>query len=89
MVLDGAINGAAFLAYTEQFLVPVLKPGDVVVLDNLSSHKITGVREAIERAGATLCQWRREPARKRRGHSVVAFERGHADIVVGMMEARH
>jgi transposase len=54
LVLDGAINGAAFLAYTEQFLVPALKPGDVVVLDNLSSHKVSGVREAIEAAGATL-----------------------------------
>ena len=53
-VLDGAINGAAFLAYTEQFLVPTLRPGDVVVLDNLSSHKVSGVREAIEAAGATL-----------------------------------
>lgn len=54
LVLDGAINGAAFLAYTEQFLVPTLQPGDVVVLDNLSSHKVSGVREAIEAAGATL-----------------------------------
>lgn len=54
LVLDGAINGAAFLAYTEQFLVPLLEPGDVVVLDNLSSHKISGVREAIEAAGARL-----------------------------------
>lgn len=54
LVLDGAINGAAFLAYTKQFLVPVLEPGDVVVLDNLSSHKVSGVREAIEAAGATL-----------------------------------
>ena len=41
-MLDGAINGAAFLAYTKQFLVPTLEPGDIVVLDNLSSHKVTG-----------------------------------------------
>jgi len=54
LVLDGAINGAAFLAYTKQFLVPTLRPGDVVVLDNLSSHKVSGVREAIEATGATL-----------------------------------
>jgi transposase len=53
-VLDGAINGPAFLAYTEQFLVPTLRPGDIVVLDNLSSHKVAGVREAIEAAGATV-----------------------------------
>jgi transposase len=54
LVLDGAINGAAFLAYTEQFLVRELKPGDIVVLDNLSSHKVSGVRQAIEAAGASL-----------------------------------
>jgi transposase len=52
LVLDGAMNGPAFLAYTEQFLVPTLRPGDIVVLDNLSSHKVAGVREAIEQAGA-------------------------------------
>ena len=54
LVLDGAINGAAFLAYVEQFLVPTLTLGDVVVLDNLSSHKVSGVREAIEASGAPL-----------------------------------
>ncbi len=54
LVLDGGINGAAFLAYVEQFLVPTLTPGDVVVLDNLSSHNVSGVREAVEASGATL-----------------------------------
>jgi transposase len=54
LVLDGAMNGPAFLAYTEQFLAPTLRPGDIVVLDNLSSHKVSGVRDAIERAGATV-----------------------------------
>src|SRR3954464_222863 len=54
LVLDGAMNGPAFLAYTQQFLAPTLRPGDIVVLDNLSSHKVSGVREAIEQAGATL-----------------------------------
>ena len=48
------MNGPAFLAYTEQFLVPTLRPGDIVVLDNLSSHKVGGVRQAIEQAGATV-----------------------------------
>ena len=48
------MNGNAFLAYVEQVLVPTLKPGDVVVLDNLSAHKVPGVREAIEAAGAKL-----------------------------------
>jgi transposase len=54
LVLDGVINGDAFLAYVEQFLVPILGAGDTVVLDTLSSHKIAGVREAIETAGAKL-----------------------------------
>ena len=53
-VFDGAINGASFLAYVEQILVPTLKSGDIVILDNLSSHKVTGVRAAIEAAGAEL-----------------------------------
>ena len=54
MVLDGAINGAAFLAYVEQMLSPTLRTGDVVICDNLPSHKVTGVREAIEARGASL-----------------------------------
>jgi transposase len=54
MVVDGAINGAVFLAYVHQVLVPTLKPSDIVVMDNLGSHKVSGVREAIEAAGATV-----------------------------------
>ena len=54
LVLDGAIDGPAFLAYAEQILAPALRPGDVVVLDNLGSHKVAGVREAVEARGATL-----------------------------------
>lgn len=53
-VLDGAINGAAFRAYVEQFLAPELRPGDIVVMDNLGSHKVAGVREAIQARGAEL-----------------------------------
>ncbi len=53
LVLDGAINGDSFLAYVRQFLAPALRPGDVLVMDNLSSHKVAGVREAVEAAGAT------------------------------------
>jgi transposase len=53
-VIDGPMNGNAFLAYVEQILIPTLKPGDIVVLDNLSAHKVRGVREAIEAAGARL-----------------------------------
>lgn len=54
MVLDGAMHGAAFLAYVEQMLVPTLKPGDIVIMDNLPAHKPVAIREAIENAGATL-----------------------------------
>ena len=54
MVIDGAMNGDVFLAYVEQVLAPTLKPGDIVILDNLPAHKVTGARKAIERAGATL-----------------------------------
>ena len=53
-VIDGPMNGNAFLAYVEQVLGPTLKPGDIVVLDNLSAHKVPGMREAIEAAGAKL-----------------------------------
>jgi transposase len=53
-VLDGPINRAAFEAYVEKVLVPALRPGDVVILDNLSSHKGSRVREMIEAAGARL-----------------------------------
>ncbi len=48
------MNGAAFLAYVEQALVPTLSPGDIVVMDNLPAHKAAGVRQAIENAGAEL-----------------------------------
>ncbi len=54
MVLDGPINGHAFQAYVDQVLVPELKPGDIVVMDNLGSHKGAAVRSAIEKARASL-----------------------------------
>jgi transposase len=54
MVLDGAMDGKAFLAYVQQVLVPTLRNGDLVVMDNLASHKRAGVRESIEAAGARL-----------------------------------
>jgi transposase len=54
MVLDGPINGEAFQVYVEQVLVPELRPGDIVIMDNLSSHKGPAVRQAIEAAGARL-----------------------------------
>jgi len=54
MVLDGPINGVSFQAYVDQVLVPELRPGDIVVMDNLGSHKGAGVRDAIEAAGASL-----------------------------------
>jgi transposase len=54
MLIDGAMNGDAFLAYVQRVLVPTLRPGDVVVLDNLNCHKSAAVRAAIEAAGAEL-----------------------------------
>ncbi len=54
LVLDGPIDGESFLAYVEQFLAPTLTPGQIVMMDNLSSHKVEGVREAIETKGASL-----------------------------------
>jgi len=53
-VFEGAINGKSFLAYVEQVLVPTLRNDDIVILDNLGSHKVAGVRRAIEAAGAQL-----------------------------------
>lgn len=53
-VLDQPVNGQSFTDYVEQFLVPTLSPGDVVIMDNLSSHKRPAVRQAIRRAGARL-----------------------------------
>jgi len=54
MTLDGAMGGAAFLAYVERILGPTLSHGDVVVMDNLPAHKLPAVRAAIERTGAVL-----------------------------------
>jgi len=51
-VIDGAMDGPSFLAYVDQVLVPTLRKGDIVFMDNLRTHKITGVREAIEAVGA-------------------------------------
>jgi transposase len=53
-VLDGPMNGDAFLAYVEQVLAPTLIPGDIVVMDNLSAHKLPAIRQAIQAAGAKL-----------------------------------
>lgn len=53
-LLDGPINGESFLLYVEQLLVPTLKPGDIVIMDNLGSHKGKAVRQAIRAAGAKL-----------------------------------
>jgi transposase len=53
-VIDGPINGQSFLAYVEQVLLPTLRPGDIVIIDNLGSHKGKAVRRAIRAAGAKL-----------------------------------
>jgi transposase len=53
-VFDGPIDAESFLAWIVQFLVPALRPGDIVIVDNLSSHKNKAVRQAIRAAGARL-----------------------------------
>jgi transposase len=53
-LFDGPINGQSFLAYVQDFLVPTLSPGDVVIMDNLGSHGGKAVRRAIRQAGAKL-----------------------------------
>jgi transposase len=54
MMIDGPMNGPTFLAYVEQVLVPSLRPGQIVVMDNLSAHKMPAIRAAIQAAGARL-----------------------------------
>lgn len=53
-MFDGATNGERFRAYVTDILVPALKPGDTVILDNLPAHKVAGVRKAVQAAGAHL-----------------------------------
>lgn len=54
MTVDGPVNGEVFVAFCEQVLLPTLQPGDVVIMDNLPSHKVAGVRQAIEAADASV-----------------------------------
>jgi transposase len=54
MIIDGATDGDVFRAYVEKVLIPELNPGDIVVMDNLPAHRVGGIREAIEAAGAIL-----------------------------------
>ena len=54
MMLPGAVDGPAFLVFLEHFLVPTLQPGDIVVMDNVRTHKVAGVKDLIEGAGATI-----------------------------------
>lgn len=54
IVFEGALNGEIFKTYVTKFLVPSLRPGDIVIMDNLSSHKVKGVSEAIEAVGSCI-----------------------------------
>ncbi len=54
MLLDGPMDGDAFVTWCEQMLAPALRPGDIVVMDNLPVHKVVGAQRAIEAAGASL-----------------------------------
>jgi transposase len=54
LTVEGATDAEVFRAYVQQVLSPTLQPGDIVVMDNLRAHKVSGIREAIEQCGATL-----------------------------------
>jgi transposase len=54
LTLDGPMDGETFRAWTQQFLAPILKPDDIVIMDNLPAHKVAGIRQAIEAQGAYL-----------------------------------
>jgi transposase len=54
MLLDGPMDGEVFRAWCEQMLAPALRPGHIVIMDNLAAHKVDGIRQAIEARGATL-----------------------------------
>ena len=54
MTIDGATAAEVFQGYVEQVLRPTLRPGDIVIMDNLRAHKVAGIREAVEQAGAQL-----------------------------------
>lgn len=54
LTIEGATDGEVFRAYTERILCPTLEPGDIVIMDNLGAHKVSGIREAIEARGARL-----------------------------------
>jgi transposase len=54
LTIDGALNGDLFRSYVQQHLAPALQPGDLVIMDNLASHKVAGVREALRNVGAEV-----------------------------------
>ncbi len=72
LVLDGPMTGAAFKAYIEQVLAPALAPGDVLVMDNLAAHKVDGVQQAINAAGASVLYL--PPSATGRSHGVMSAE---------------
>ena len=77
-VFDGPINGEKFRAYVEQILVPTLRPGDIVIMNNLGSHKSAAVREAIEAAGAT--RWLLPPLQSRSRPHRAGFRQAQKQI---------
>jgi transposase len=54
LVFDGAMNGETFCQYVREMLAPLLRPGDIVIMDNLAAHKVSGIRELIEAHGTSL-----------------------------------
>ena len=76
LTVEGGINGELFRAWVEQHLAPVLKKGDIVVMDNLSSHKVPGIRKAIEAAGAEFAACLRTTTQARRRTGSIADHPG-------------
>ena len=87
MVLDGAMNGEVFVAYVEQVLVPALRPGDVVVMDNLASHKAAGVRGRSRRPGAGCCTCRRTARTSTRSRTPIRKLKGLLRTAAGIVNA--
>ena len=86
-LFDGPINGESFLAYVQTFLVPTLRPGDVVVMDNLGSHRVKQVRRAIRQAGAKLLRQRADTVRLVYRHFPIANVHPYAESAAEATEA--
>ncbi len=89
--LDNAMTGAAFLTYIETQLCPTLKPGDIVIADNLSSHKVAGIRELVEAKGSRILSCRHtlprpQPHRAGLGQTQGIPQKSHGKVIRYLVE---